>query len=168
WDSAKAHYEQAVRLDTSFALAHRRLGTVLGWDALEFGRGSPQAAAHRLRAGALRAGLAPRESLLVTADSLFASMTDFTGDSASWRLIERLFSTLEYAARRYPEDPEVWNELGEARFHFGQCVGATNEETRLAFDARRPRSGSPPSAALLDGCPRRLRSRRSTRVCGTA
>jgi len=133
WDSAKVYYEQAIRLDSSFALAHRRMGIVLGWDALEFGRGSEAAARHRLLASALSAGLAPRESLLVMADSLFASMTDFAGDSAAWTLIDRLFSTLEYAAGRYPEDPEVWNELGEARFHFGQSVGATIEETRLAF-----------------------------------
>jgi serine/threonine-protein kinase len=133
WDSARVYFEQAIRLDSSFALAHRRLGTVLGWDALEFGRGSAEAAAHRFRAAAMKAGLAPRESLLVTADSLFASMTDFTGDTETWPLIDRLFATLEDAVERYPEDPEAWNELGEARYHFGQCVGATPEQTKLAF-----------------------------------
>jgi len=35
WDSARVYYEQAVQLDSSFAMAHRRLGIVLGWDALE-------------------------------------------------------------------------------------------------------------------------------------
>jgi serine/threonine-protein kinase len=133
WDSAKVYYEQAIGIDSTFALAHRRMGIVLGWDALEFGRGSDESAFHHLLASKLSAGLAPRESLLIAADSLFASMTSFSGDSTSWPLIGGLFSTLEDGVERYPKDPEMWNELGEARFHFGQSVGATHEETRLAF-----------------------------------
>jgi tetratricopeptide (TPR) repeat protein/tRNA A-37 threonylcarbamoyl transferase component Bud32 len=131
WDSARAYYEQAVDLDSSFALAYRKIGIVLGWNELEFGLGSAALLPYQLRAGELNHGLAPRESLLIVAESLYAGLTpSFDGD---WSRIDRLLATMEHAARRYPEDPEVWNELGEARFHFGQSAGVTLEATQEAF-----------------------------------
>jgi serine/threonine-protein kinase len=131
WDSARVHYERAITLDSSFALAYRRMAMVLGWNELEAGLGSPLLLPYQIRAGDLNRGLAPRESLLVLAESLYAGLLpDFDGE---WSRVDRLISTLERAARRYPEDPEVWNELGEARFHLGQSAGVTLEETDEAF-----------------------------------
>jgi tRNA A-37 threonylcarbamoyl transferase component Bud32/tetratricopeptide (TPR) repeat protein len=131
WDSAMVYYERAIDLDSSFALAYRRIGTVLSWNELEFGLGSQAVLPYQLRAGQLNRGLAPRESLLVVAESLYAGLTpSFDGD---WSRVDRLLATMERAARRYPEDAEVWYELGEARYHFGESAGVTLEAVYDAF-----------------------------------
>jgi eukaryotic-like serine/threonine-protein kinase len=130
WDSAKAYFEQAVALDSTFALAHRGIGGAAGWNEAMLGTEALRAL--EIRAGDLNRGLAPRESLLVLADSLWAGLTpDFDGQ---WSRLDRLFGILETATRRYPEDPEMWYELGESRFHFGSSAGVTVEEVQAAFD----------------------------------
>ena len=48
--------------------------------------------------------------------------------------IRRTFAILEEAARRYPEDPEIWYQVGEARFHSGFVAGHTWSDARAAFD----------------------------------
>jgi tRNA A-37 threonylcarbamoyl transferase component Bud32/tetratricopeptide (TPR) repeat protein len=131
WDSARVYYERAIDLDSSFALAYRRVSTVLGWNELEYGLGSEGLLPYQLRAGQLNRGLAPRESLLVVAESLYAALAvSFDGD---WSRIDRLLATMEQAAHEYPEDPEVWYELGEARYHFGQSAGVKLEAAYAAF-----------------------------------
>ena len=131
WDSALVSYQRAVDIDSGFALAWRRMGTVAGWQVIG---GDSLSEVYAFRAGALNRGLPPRESLLVTADSLSAALFRNSGDTA-WRAHQaRLFATLQEATRRYPEDPEGWYELGEARVHFRQ-VGRTSVEQVLApFD----------------------------------
>lgn len=99
WDSALAYYEQAIDLDSNFALALSRLGRTLGWRPET--REDPRVHQYALRAGELNAGLAPRESLLVTADSLVAAINSLP-DSSYWRLYRRGFSTLREGIRRYP------------------------------------------------------------------
>jgi serine/threonine-protein kinase len=131
WDSARVYFERAVEFDSSFALANRRVSMALSWNELEFGLGSEALVPYQLRAGQLNRGLAPRESLLVVAESLYAALAvTFDGN---WPRIDRLLATMEQAARRYPEDPEVWNELGEARYHFGHSAGVTLEAAYDAF-----------------------------------
>jgi serine/threonine protein kinase len=131
WDSARVYYERAIDLDSSFALAYRRVSTVLGWNELEYGLGSEALLPYQLRAGQLNHGLAPRESLLVAAESLYAALAvTFDG---KWSRIDRLLGTMEHAAEHYPEDPEVWSELGEARYHFGQSAGVTLGAAYNAF-----------------------------------
>jgi len=133
WDSARVFYERAIALDSAFGLAYRRVGLVLGWSEEGFGMGSRALSALQARAATLGRGLAPRESLLVLADSLEGALTwsVFDGD---WSRIERLFGTLEYATERFPEDPEVWYQLGEARYHFGTSIGVTPDAVRSAFE----------------------------------
>jgi len=129
WDSARVYFEEAVSLDSTFALAHRGIAQVEGWT--ESGVGTAALRALEIRAGNLNHGLAPRESLLVLADSLWAGLTpDFDGE---WSRLDRLFATVEEATRRYPEDPEVWYELGEARYHFGTANGVTAESIQAPF-----------------------------------
>ena len=125
-DSAAQAYEEAIEDDARFALALRRLGLVRGWQGEN---GGPLG----LMAGKLNHGLAPRDSLLILADSLEGAADDSL-DTAYWSHRIRKIAALEDASRRYPEDPEVWYELGEARFHLGFAVGSTAEQTLEAFD----------------------------------
>jgi len=125
-DSAIVSYDRAVAIDSTFALALRRLGLARGW------RGQ-SGQSLGLRAGRSNHGLAPRDSLLIVADSLEAASDDPL-DDAYWSHRVRKLSTLEEASRRYPDDPEVWYTLGEARFHLGYAVGSTAGQTLDAFD----------------------------------
>ncbi len=128
-DSARMHYEQAIGLDSSFALAYSRLGDVAGWETL-----ADESNEMGLRAGALNHGLAQRDSLILVNDSLWAATSlSFNGDSASWARYHRMFSTLDYAVRRYPRDPQIWMRLGEARYHFGAMIGIPDRDALAAF-----------------------------------
>jgi len=51
-------------------------------------------------------------------------------------LAGRLFRLLENATDRFPDDPEIWFKLGDARFHFGFLHSSTQTQaaTREAFD----------------------------------
>ncbi len=119
WDSAQVYAEQAVALDTAFALAYRRLAQARGWQPGAAG-GESLSNVYSMRAAALNHGLAPRESLLVLAESLFRPVSaGGFGAPANPALGARGLATLEEAVQRYPEDPEAWYNLGEARHHFG-------------------------------------------------
>jgi eukaryotic-like serine/threonine-protein kinase len=129
-DSARLYYERAVTLDSTFAVAYQRLGRVAAWQISQW---DSLSALYALRAGALNRGIAPRESLLIAADSLYAALSQWAHDPAFWSHATRHLQTLELAAKRYPDDPEVWNDLGEARFHYGPFFGGTAEQARAAF-----------------------------------
>ena len=131
WDSAIADYERSVAAAPDFALALRRLSLTFGWQ--RSGEDS-LGQAYAFRAGAANRGFAPRESLLVAAESLNAALWEFTREPQWWLLSRRLFATLDEAARRYADDPEVWYELGEARFHFGYWHGIDAADALRAFD----------------------------------
>jgi serine/threonine-protein kinase len=132
WDSAGVHFERAAALDTTFALAFHRIfqaraskGT--GIDSLAW--------SYALRAGALNRGLAPRESLMVAADSMLASVSDAPAlDVEAQRRRERVIATLELAIRRFPDDAEVWYNLGRARNRIGYLVGVKLQVALEALD----------------------------------
>jgi serine/threonine-protein kinase len=126
WDSAVASYERAVAQDSTFCLALWRLGQVLGWQRT--GDDSLSVALSR-RAGELNHGLAPRDSILVTVDSLLKAEVSFT--SAWYR---RLVGTAKEAVRRYPDDIDAWHALAEVYDHAGIGYGVSLEETLEAFD----------------------------------
>jgi tetratricopeptide (TPR) repeat protein len=124
WDSARASYEQAVALDSTFALAYWRLGTIRAW---QFSTGDSLANLYSQRAAALNRGLPPRESLLVVCDSLMSTLSfPHFSDSAGRERRERLFATAERVAARYATDPEAWVALGEARYHFGHGLAVSD------------------------------------------
>jgi hypothetical protein len=132
WDSALVEYQRAVELDTGFALAYSRLGAILGWQRWAFDSLSD---AYTLRAGALNRGLAPRESLLIAADSVAAFLFSTAPAGLEyWSGVRRLFRTVDETAARYPEDPLVWQAVGEARTHFGFFTGAPSTWALEAFD----------------------------------
>jgi eukaryotic-like serine/threonine-protein kinase len=130
WDSALASYEQAIALDSAFPLALRRASQVLGWQRTAF---DSLGHALALRGGALNRGLAPRDSLLVTADSLYAVVFSSTLVTHG-AVARRAHAVAEELTRRYPDDFEAWFMLGEARYHFGSPVGSGPRQALEAFD----------------------------------
>ncbi len=63
--------------------------------------------------------------------SLFASVP---AGLEYWSRVRRLFRTVDEAAARYPDDPLVWNTVGEARAHLGSFVGASHTWELEPFD----------------------------------
>jgi hypothetical protein len=133
WDSASAAYSRAIAIDTGFALALRRAGQVSGWRNSE---ADTLTRSFALRAGARNRNLAPRDSLLIVADSLRSALESGDMDQPDWGLARRLFATVNEAAARYSNDPEVWYVVGEARFHhgYGSLFDIDESEVRDAFN----------------------------------
>ena len=131
WDSALVNYQRAIELDSSFALALSRMGTVLGWQGFA---DDSLARAYALRAAAFNHGLPAKDSLLLSADSIFAALYDLEPGSAWWHQGRRLMELLAAATSRYRDDPAVWNAFGEAAFHWGTSLGVTRRQTLEAFD----------------------------------
>src|SRR5262245_7201530 len=133
WDSAMAYYTRAIEADSTFALAHRHAGLVWEWqhgtaDVDSIGR------AYLFRAALYNRRLPFRDSLLITADSLRASL-DFSEPTYT-STVRRLFATLRTARDSFPTDPEIWFALGDAYVHYGNGPRLTvDEDTALAaFD----------------------------------
>jgi eukaryotic-like serine/threonine-protein kinase len=125
WDSALAHYDAAIALDSTFALAYRRMQLSLGWSpptAHSFQ--SPQA--YAFRAAAFNRRLPTRDSLLIVMDSLGWGLG--WDDTAYFAHRRRAFAAADEVARLNPNDPEVWNALGEARHHNATPAESTQEE----------------------------------------
>jgi len=136
WDSALVYYERAIALDSTFAPALRRASTAVGW--LRTGSDSVSTA-YAIRAGEHNHGLPPRDSLLIAAESLMASLLQagpfaLRADSRWGPRLHRLFATLDYATTRYPDDSESWFLLGEANEHLGPYAGRSDEQVLDAFD----------------------------------
>jgi serine/threonine-protein kinase len=133
WDSARAAYSRAIALDSTFALAHAHMGLTYAWQRLGL---DSAARVHALRAGALNRGLAPRESLLIVADSLRSVVYGYAGDPEYRRHVQRLFATLQEATERYEQDAEAWYRLADAYFHFaiGPRLSVSDEATLGTFD----------------------------------
>lgn len=139
WDSAQVHYRRAIAADSTFAPAIRHLGNALGWQL------GPDNAINRegyqllLRAGQLNRGLAPRESVLVAADSVFAAIqlnsAPWTAGSDQYPLVVRLTQLMEQATTRFGDDPETWYQLGDVRFHFTRRAAPTLPNAARAREA---------------------------------
>jgi len=117
---AVAGYEQAVELDSLFALAWFRLSGAYGWlDDI-----SSEAGGHAgERAVALMERLPARDRILVQ-----ASEAARIGDAS-------FYDEIRGAVRLYPDDPDIWFELGEYIYHTGVEVGvASLDEAVQAFD----------------------------------
>jgi eukaryotic-like serine/threonine-protein kinase len=114
WDSSLVHYAKAVALDTTFALAYRRLALVLSWSPLS-STSFESPGAYTARAAAFNRGLPLRDSLLIEVLWL-GDRIDHEPDSL-FSLTKRELATLHEAVRRFPGDPEVWMALGEVQMH---------------------------------------------------
>jgi serine/threonine-protein kinase len=124
FDSAIASYDRAIALDSGFALALRKMGVARAWGI------QPDAAQYTARAALFNHRLSPRDSLMIAADS------QPLGDNnpALHRFVHRKLGILHRAINRYPEDPEVWFEIGDLQYHFGFIFGSTWKQARQAFD----------------------------------
>jgi serine/threonine-protein kinase len=125
WDSAQAYAEQAVAFDSTFALAYKRLSAARSWQPGVAG-GESLSNVYSMRAAALNRGLPPRDSLLILVDGIFRSIA-LVGKfgPASPVLAARALAISEEAVQRYPDDPEAWSALGEARLHLGGSLVRT-------------------------------------------
>jgi eukaryotic-like serine/threonine-protein kinase len=133
WDSAGRHFERAAGLDTTFALAFYRIFQTRFYKGT--GANDSLMWAYALRAGALNRGLAPRESLMVAADSVLAAVSDAPAlDAVAQSQRRRVIAILELANRKFPDDAEVWYQLGRARSRIGYLVGVQQEEALEALD----------------------------------
>jgi serine/threonine-protein kinase len=136
WDSALTFYERAIALDSTFAPALRRASTALGW--IRTGHDS-LANAYALRAGTHNHGLPVRDSLLISADSVFASLLDagalgVRADSLWGPRLHGFFAMLRRLTARYPHDPEVWMLQGEADNHLGPLEERSFQDQLQDFD----------------------------------
>ncbi len=133
WDSSLAYHQRAIALDSGFTLAWSHAGMAAGW---QHAAGDSLSRTYKLRAGAMNHGLAPRESLIVLAESLAAVVYEGPAQTAGgwWMYGKRLIATLDDAVRRYPNDPELWYMLGDARFHAGSLARLQPSASLAAFD----------------------------------
>src|SRR5207244_6168069 len=132
-ESAMAHCKRAVALDSAFTIAWSRMAAVQGcWR--RGGVGDPFGYKYGLLAGSLNRGLAPRESLLVAADSLFQALLDGPTAPSGREHHTRLFTTLDEAVGRYPHDTEAWYALSTARLLWPLVGRTTPEQVLEAFD----------------------------------
>lgn len=115
---AIAAFEEAVREDSLFALAHYRISQAASW-AFQ-GELSTRAAAQAVR---FADRLPERERRLLLAHEAYRQ----------GRAAEAL-PVLQDLAASYPDDPEVWVRLGEVRIHFGPLLGWRISEAREPFE----------------------------------
>jgi eukaryotic-like serine/threonine-protein kinase len=141
WDSAQMHFERALALDSSFALAYHRLAAVRRW---RDSRDLPDSTTYELMRKPSRFphGLGPREHLLATIDSLSAESyfawrralrdVNYTSEET---LVRRLYATIEAGLRRYPNDAELRFLLAEAHTRYDQDIslGEINDRATLAL-----------------------------------
>jgi len=133
WDSALVYYDRAIAQDSTFALAFRHMNQALDWhpSSSEAYRTAEEYVRKSVR---LNHGLSPKDSMLIVADSFGVADQDATDPADLIRFRYRRLATFEETARRYPGDPEVWYELGDARFHNDPPLGAVPGLTLEAFD----------------------------------
>ena len=116
YDSALAHHARAVALDSTFALAYERMSQDIGWAAAPTSGAFESADAYAFKAARFNRGLTIRDSLLIAADSCLRAAAE--GSLPDWVAVnQRQFAVVNEAARRFPDDPEVWMALGEAGYH---------------------------------------------------
>lgn len=118
YETAIPAYTEAVETDSTFALAHYRLGDAYGWTETLAGAHLQE----HYEAAARHADRLPvRDADLLEVSLAYATFRDEATDLAG------------EAAERYPDDPQAQFLLGEARFHLPHQTLATPEEKREPF-----------------------------------
>lgn len=117
-DSAHVHFDGALRLDSTFALAHYKLSIVYGWESPN----APQRVSHAEAASRLGASLPPRERTLITGQ--LAQSRNRWGDACG------AYGSL---VRADSSDVEAWYNFGECSYHDPEVIAGGGDTTRLAF-----------------------------------
>ncbi len=136
FNGATSAWERAVASDTLFALAYSRLGEAYAWDesAHETRAVEARAVAYRLASR-----LSPREASLARAVWI------------RWQGRQAGVAMLEAAVRKYPDDAQLWYELGDAYFHDRGTAGGPEKAVRALTRASELQPTSAPFRAhLLD------------------
>jgi tetratricopeptide (TPR) repeat protein len=122
WDSALVAFSEAVNEDSTFALAHYRLGLTYGWNIQHGGFGSGAARRHAELAQRYSDRLPARERTLVRAHALFEDASVAAHD------------TMQRYVQENPDDPEGWYMLGDVRYHALPLLALDKEQIFGPFD----------------------------------
>src|SRR4051794_11223512 len=133
WDSALVYYGQATTQDSTFAIAFKQMGMALGWFPSNY-RSYLRGEEYVRKAVVLNRGLSSKDSMQIAADSFDFAATHATDPADLIRFSYRWFSTLEEAAHRYPEDPEVVYRFGDAVYHSEPPLGGTPARALEVFN----------------------------------
>jgi eukaryotic-like serine/threonine-protein kinase len=125
WDSAVTSFQEAVALDSNFAIAWGMLGQALGWTEGSGGGTDAYARAGRL----IRPGLSPRDSLLLTAMAHYGAARNGFDRASELR---QAFGAAEAAVQRYPDDAPVLYEYADMRYHGDPSL--SDDDAALLFD----------------------------------
>ena len=129
-DSAVARYKDAIEADSSFTLAYWHLGRIFSW------HGGEDPRPFLYRAAAYARGLDPKSRALIYTDSIAAAVRTSPVPLSRWTTSTQVLGTLQGAASRNPQDPQVWYELGEALYHWDVAAHALgNFERAIALDS---------------------------------
>ncbi len=132
-DSALKQFDLAVRADSTFALAMRRMVWLLGTFAPSDELYAPRLDYLR-RAIRMNHGLSPRDSALIVADSAYHLTPEATTADGMIGSLFHAVRSLEALANRYPDDPAVWYDLAELRAHLVPPLGGDAVTALDAFD----------------------------------
>ena len=115
---ARAHFDEALKRDSTFALAHYKQSIVIGWaNATDQTRRR-----HADMANRLSGGLPPRERALI-AGQLQQSIGEWT----------KACDTYNGLVRQDSSDVEAWYGVGECYFHNNTIEAVGGDTTRLRF-----------------------------------
>jgi len=121
WDAAIVALQAAVERDSTFALAHYKLGSAYGW-SVRHGLGARETLTHS-------------ESALRHADRLpTRERTLMAGHLLHERGITAALDTLETYVARYPDDVEGRFLLADVRFHMQHIAGFELEGLYSGFE----------------------------------
>jgi len=117
-DSAATHFQRALALDSTFALAHYKVSVVYGWISAQ----DPRRVTHAELANRLAGGLPPRERQLI--------LGQYQTSGGHWNEACQTYTAL---LRADSSDVEAWYNLGECNYHDQQVLAAAGDSTQLAF-----------------------------------
>jgi tetratricopeptide (TPR) repeat protein len=115
---ARSHFERALQLDSTFALAHAKLSVLGGWVTPN----DPANRQHAEAAARLAGSLPPREKTLINANVAF-SHREYVRACEGFSALIRSDST----------DTDAWYGLGDCLFHDNAAVPTNGDTTRIRW-----------------------------------
>lgn len=119
WAAASEAFERALEIDSTFAMAAARLSQAYGW---RFSAGHPSVVEAAARAFRLADRLPARERGLLELNHLI--------EQGRLEAIDRA----RQLTARYPDDPELWYQLGETYYHLGSGRNIADVEVAKPFE----------------------------------